>query len=705
LGSKLSIYQFGYSLTGKAGAVFEVFVGEKDIGDNAGLLKKFDKDGDGVKETELTAGTSLGQITTKAVLQKDGTTKYIASLAGLPLDSVTGTAQYVVKEVKAPSGDLLNPKALTYNFAFADQSITQIDQAQSITDARQKVEITVEKQKEAGVWNNTAKSFDWPLVAAPQILFGLYTAKNLLAADGSVLVAADTLVDVLYTNDKGLGRTTQDLPMGSYYAKELGVTADVVLDGTTKYPVTVTPTANQKILTAEFAINNGKAITNHEIAGTMEIYKYAEDTNLPMPGVVFEVYDLTGNLVDTVTTAADGTTKTSVLPYARYTLIETKTITGYALAESTSFSIWIMPKDGETYSTAEMTIVDQKMAQIEVYKLTGDGRTTPMDGVIFGVYDAQTDALITTLTTDKVGYGMAYVLKGNYYMLELHTWVGFGLMPGKIAVSADWAAVYTYHETNSKTAVTLSKLDVNTNAGVPGAVITIKDSKGKEVSRTVTDERGNTTILGLPAGTYTFNESVAPTGYVINTTTFTFTIDVYGNVTGQTSIVDDPTSLTIKKTSTVSDTGLEGTQFSITDAVTMKMVNVVWSATLKAYIPAAATVLGATRENSSLTTLTTGADGTATVLYLPVSTYIVTEIKAPEGFNLDSDPTNVNVKSSSTGVLGASVTIRNSPIIPKTGETNATEYVVPGVLLLALSGAVSIFLIHQTQNRKKKDEE
>jgi len=488
--------------------------------------------------------------------------------------------------------------------------------------------------------------------------------------------------------------------MGSYYAKELNVTSDVVYDSKTEYPVTAVPTSDQVAPTAFFVLNDGKAIINRQLAGTMEIFKYAADSNLPMPGVVFEVYDLKGNLVDTVTTGADGTSKTRVLPYARYTLLETKTITGYALAERTSFSIWIMPKEGATYSTSEMTIVDQKMAQIEMYKLTGDGTTTPMGGVVFGVYDAKTAALVNTLTTDKSGYGMTYVLKGSYYLMELHTWNGFALMPGKISVNADWAVVYTYRETNSETTITLTKTDINTSAGVAGAEITIFDSAGKEVSKTFTDKKGETTIKALPAGTYTFRETEAPTGYVINTTTFSFTIDQYGKVTGQTSIADNPTSLLIKKTSTISDTGLQGTQFTVTDAVTMELINVVWSETLQAYVPSTATVLGATRDLSPLTTLTTGADGTATVLYLPVSTYIVAEIKAPAGYNLDSKPTNVKVTSDSTGVLSAAVTIKNSPITPKTGEVGDNTFLIIGICCLGLAISATIIVTARRTKRK-----
>jgi len=611
VGKALSIYQFGYSLTGKAGAVFEVFVGEKDIGDNAGLLKTFDKDGDGVKETELTAGMSLGTITTAAVLQKDGTTKYIASLAGLPLDAVSGTVQYVVKEVKAPVGDLINPKTMTYDFTFADQTIAQIDLEQSFTDARQKVQINVEKQKEAGTWNKETKSFDWPMVNAEGILFGLFTKIDITAPDDSILISADTLVDVLFTNASGIGMSTQDLPFGDYYVKELNVTEDVVMDATTTYNITTAPLADQTVHVASFAVNNGAAIINRQIAGNMEIYKLAADTQLPMEGVVFEVYDKDANLVDTVTTGGDGHAQTIVLPFGTYTLIETKTITGYALADKQSFSIYLTPHDGEIFSEAQMTIEDQKMAQVEVFKVTADGTQTPMNNVVFGVFDAKTNIQIASITTDKDGHGVVYVLAGNYYLQEVKTWDGYALSTEKIPITAEFAHLYTFRQTN------------------------------------------------------TFTE------------------------------------LHVTKTST-SGTPLAGMQFTVTNKVTGQIISFVYDEIRKGYV--AISVLETTPDPAVVeTTLVTGTDGTALILGLVEGEYIVTEIVAPEGYNLDSKPTDTTIGTRTSGVLGASVTIKNSPVTAKTGEAgNNCNLISAALCCLGLATAVLIILRDRKWKRKNR---
>ena len=103
------------------------------------------------------------------------------------------------------------------------------------------------------VWNANTNSYDSQLIAAPEILFGIYTANDILADDGRVLVTADALVDVLYTDEAGAGVSMQDLPMGEYYAKEVSGTPDVVEDILASYPVTAAPTEDQTAAAAVFA--------------------------------------------------------------------------------------------------------------------------------------------------------------------------------------------------------------------------------------------------------------------------------------------------------------------------------------------------------------------------------------------------------------------------------------------------------------------
>lgn len=83
--------------------------------------------------------------------------------------------------------------------------------------------------------------------------------------------------------------------------------------------------------------------------------------------------------------------------------------------------------------------------------------------------------------------------------------------------SVNTATIKTYK-------VSIAKIDAETRKYIAGAVISIKDSNGKEVRRFTTDENLYI-ITDLPNGTYSVNEEIAPKGYIKNDRSTTFTLD------------------------------------------------------------------------------------------------------------------------------------------------------------------------------------
>jgi len=534
----LSIYNYFYIDKEKTAATFEVTVGSKDIFDQDGKLKLYDADKDGVNETPLKAGTSLGLIKLY-----DPT---CSVMTNLPLDGITATAEYYVTETVAPFGDLLCGRG-AWLFTYADQHIDIIVNRQQIYDARQKLQVKIQKYKEQGVWNADKNDYDWLYVPAEGILFGLYTKDNVYGDLGSVQIPAGTLVDVMKTDSTGVAVTTKDITFGNYYVKEIDVTPDVVIDNRT-FDVSAMPVDQTSAVGTVTTANGTQPLLNKAVAGKVNIYKLAADTKLPMPGVVFEVYNKDGILVDTLTTDANGHAITRVMPYGQYTLIEIKTLTGYALAEKQTINInvsQLLQRDGDDFSEADFVISDQKMAQVEVFKVTGDGTQTPMDGVIFGVYNSATSAEIVRITTDNKGYGSVYVMAGNYYLKEISTWEGYALSAEKIPVAAEFAHIYTFHQTNSLTELRVLKTstsgkalsgmkftvtetstgrlitfiyDADKNAYVASYVLGTNTEMSvgvasKSLSFALTGKNGMALILGLKPGTYTVTEIQAPNGY------------------------------------------------------------------------------------------------------------------------------------------------------------------------------------------------
>ena len=71
--------------------------------------------------------------------------------------------------------------------------------------------------------------------------------------------------------------------------------------------------------------------------------------------------------------------------------------------------------------------------------------------------------------------------------------------------------------------VSIVKVDKNTQNALPGATLVLKDSNGNVVT-SWTSTNNYHVIRNLKNGTYTVTETVAPTGYILNSTPVTFTI-------------------------------------------------------------------------------------------------------------------------------------------------------------------------------------
>ena len=75
----------------------------------------------------------------------------------------------------------------------------------------------------------------------------------------------------------------------------------------------------------------------------------------------------------------------------------------------------------------------------------------------------------------------------------------------------------------SSSKVTILKIDEKTKQAISGAKLVLKDSNNKEIANWVSTTNGHV-IRNLANGTYTIEETQAPTGYLLNTNITTFTI-------------------------------------------------------------------------------------------------------------------------------------------------------------------------------------
>lgn len=211
-----------------------------------------------------------------------------------------------------------------------------------------------------------------------------------------------------------------------------------------------------------------------------------------------------------------------------------------------------------------------------------------------------------------------------------------------------------------KTRCHWKKIDAATESWIPGAEITVFNQASQQVSQTITGTDGTTSIEGLPIGTYTFRETLAPSGYVINPTTFSFTIASDGTITGEKELFNAKTKVTLTKIDKVSAAGLQGAEFTICD-----------------------------KNGKVVSKTTTGAMGTTTIEGLPIGTYTFKETVAPKGYHMIDKTFSFTINADET-VTGDTV-IRNERIKgagtnPKTGVTTPESMWLAGSMALMLGG-------------------
>ena len=134
-------------------------------------------------------------------------------------------------------------------------------------------------------------------------------------------------VEQIVTDQNGYAYTDTALEAGRYYVRELE-TAEGYLEDK-EYKTIIVETGKNVIIEWK----------NTAVTGQIQITKTSADYNsnngwaagTPIPGTEFEIYNRAGSLVDTVRTDKNGVAKTRPLPLGRYTIIESKAASFYAL--------------------------------------------------------------------------------------------------------------------------------------------------------------------------------------------------------------------------------------------------------------------------------------------------------------------------------------------------------------------------------------
>ena len=332
-----TIYQPKYSVSGLSGAVFEIYADE-DITTPDGTVR--------AKKDELVATlktNSKGTATSKQL--------YLG--------------KYRVVEKTSPYGFILNRTVNHIELTYAGQNEKVTNTSTSFTNDRQKVEIDLTKILEQDEKFNIGNN-DEILNAS----FGLYADEDLKASNGTV-IPKDGLLEIITCDKKGKANFTTDLPIGSYYVKEISTDNHYILLDK-KYPL-VFEYAGQDVATVHISVNDGEPIENEIIYGTIQGLKIDRETGENITGALFGLFSITETkfteetAILTSESNEEGIFTFENVPYGEYIVSELKPAEGY-LPNEENYTVTI----SENKEIIEITVENDKIPEL--------GTTATIDG-------------------------------------------------------------------------------------------------------------------------------------------------------------------------------------------------------------------------------------------------------------------------------------------------------------------------------------
>lgn len=421
--------------------------------------------------------------------------------------------KYEITEIQAPDGMVLNTESKTAELTYAGQEVDVTETSAGFYNERQKVLISLDKVMEQDEKFGIGMNGE-----VHSVIFGLYAAEDIPAADGTV-IPEDGLIEVLEVQEDGTAVAQTDLPFGSYYLREDGTNVHY-LPNDTRYPV-VFEYAGQETALVEIRANDGNAIENKLKYGSVSGKKLDEDGNALAGAKIGLFAEKTEaftekNAILVTTSAEDGSFLFEKVPYGNWIVREIEQPEGFVLCEE-SFPVEIS-KDAQVV-TVEIT---NKFLTggIHLTKYDADYPDHKLSGATFEVYrdsngdqklDKDDELLGTLEEVDPGEYEMTGLRYGGYLVKETVAPEGFYLDDGVYYVSVDTdGKIYEVENEAGKGFINqaqrgnLKIIKTSSDGKVEGFSFHIVGDNYDETFKT--DSKGQIYIEGLRVGTYTITE-------------------------------------------------------------------------------------------------------------------------------------------------------------------------------------------------------
>lgn len=221
------------------------------------------------------------------------------------------------------------------------------------------------------------------------------------------------------------------------------------------------------------------------------------------------------------------------------------------------------------------------------------------------------------------------------------------------------------------TKVSISKVDATTSEELPGAKLTVKDEAGNVVA-SWTSSNDPHVIEGLKPGKYYLTEEIAPEGYELSSQTIMFEVKADGSTTKvvMENYPKKPNTVYISKQDATTGEELSGAHLELRD------------------------------EEGNLIEAWVSSDEAHIIEGLKPGKYYLTEVLAPEGYELSTETVEFTVKED--GTVDGTVVMLNKPEtiveVPSTSSFKNIATSLMGIIVIGL-GSVLVY-----RNYKKNEE-
>ena len=353
-------------------------------------------------------------IAVEDIVTLDGTTRaYAGDVVSEITTDENGYAEteplylgkYEVRETKAPYGYVLNNKPKDVELTYAGQEFEVRDTVNTAFENEyQSVRISLSKVMESdelfGIYGKDYYT---------SVRFGLFTAEDITAADGTV-IPADGMISEVSLDENMTAKFDVQIPFGRYYVQEIATDEHYVLSGE-KYLVNF-EYMGQDIQTVD--IDCGQFV-NLLKRGRIEGHK-VDDKSEPLENAVFGLFtaDCVKFSRDTaiMTAASDenGCFEFTDVPFGQYIVREIESPSGYILSDK-EYAVSIS-EDGEVIEiTAENKPVTVEISKRDVYG-------NELKGAKMQIIDSEGN-IVDEWTSDGTDHIVTKIPVGNYTLKEI----------------------------------------------------------------------------------------------------------------------------------------------------------------------------------------------------------------------------------------------------------------------------------------------